>query len=172
MNTFVAALSFCLSAATVLWAGCDLSGLTGSERILIYDVVDADTPRAVPLLTVFSDGRVRVAMPGEARDDHIGQSDVRAMFQAIETAGLARLTSEEIAGSFSADGAQDGRVPINRVADGATSFVVLDVPGCEAHLSVANSAFHALAHPEAEALQSFREIELRLLNIVTAVQTR
>ena len=159
--------------STEAQAICDLQD-AGDGKVLSLDVVDAHKSRRPPLITIFADGRIAVRAPPPStrtlmatmsradlkalvtyvtRSEHFTGIDPAAIAQALETAPPGQ------SGLF-----------LNRVADTPTSFLTLALPGCSHSVIVEGSAVRSSKRKDIDALQRFRRIEVRLLELVARVQ--
>ncbi|MDB2408028.1 hypothetical protein N9W17_05890 [Jannaschia sp.] len=173
-----AALSLIVALAgfpTYGMAACTLPA--GSQApVLTLDVVDADRARNPPLIALFADGRMAVRAPSPqqgTRAARLSAEDMRDLLAyVVEAEVFPSIESDAIQAALAAPGRTSGGIRIDAVADAPNSFLTLALPGCAHSVTVSGSAFRASARPDIDALQRFRRIELRLLNLAVAVQTR
>jgi hypothetical protein len=163
------------ACAALLWgagvrAGClDLPPEGAGQVVLWLDVVDADAPREPPLIAIDSDGGYAVRRGDAVLRDAMSRADLAAM---LESFVLGHRLPEIDGDAIRAALAAPGEGGVMRVADAPTSFLQLDLPGCRHAVRVFGSAFFAAARPDIDALQRFRAVEIRLLELATEVQTR
>ncbi|WP_425100489.1 hypothetical protein [Tropicibacter sp. S64] len=171
MRPFVVASVFWLAAATGCVAACSVPQDAQQQVILRFDVTDMGAMGDVPLLTLRADGHVAVPLRGEIREGRLPETEVQDLLDAMVSDGVLDLTTEQIADALAPQSTGGGQVALpGLIADGATSYISLDMPGCRVSLSAPDSALNSLAHPDAAPLQAFRRSELRLLDIVMRLQ--
>lgn len=153
------------------WAACDASGTPGAAGLVLrYDVVDADRPRDPPMLVLAGSGAVEVrATDGSALRRQIPADEARALLRHIvETEGLAGIDTTALETATAPRQSGDGAVSfgMRAIADAPTSFFTLTGPDCSHSVAFTGLAVAAATHPEVEALQRLRRIELTLLDLV------
>ncbi|MEX5730250.1 hypothetical protein Ga0609869_003603 [Rhodovulum iodosum] len=142
-----------------------------AQSVLSFDVADARAPRHPPLLEIDSDGGIAVRMGDGIKRGRMSRADLLHLIEEIVTEqGLPSIDGGAIRRALEAPAGTDGPAQIHAVADAPTSFLSLSLPGCALSVAVEGSAFASAARPDIDALQRFRRIELRLLEIVTSLQ--
>lgn len=163
------ALVLCAALATTASARADCLDLPpeGAARtILSLDVVDADVPREPPLISFDSDGGIEVRRGDTVLRDTMPREQLSEMLESfIREYRLPSIDGDAIRTAFN----ERQRFP---VADAPTSFLQLDLPGCRHAVRVFASAFLAGRGHGIDALERFRAIEVRLLEIVGSIQAR
>lgn len=139
-----------------------------AETVLSFDVVDAYAPRTPPLLEIDSDGGIAVRKGDEIRRGQMTRAELQRLLEEIVSGqGLLSIDGAAIRRTLEMP-ERSGQV--FAVADAPSSFLTLSLPDCSHSVTVMASAFASLARPDIAPLQRFRQIELRLLEIVTALQ--
>lgn len=169
MRRRTALLALCAAGAVPSFAraAClDLPPEGAAQTVLRLDVVDADTPRDPPLIAIDSDGGIAIRLGDAVLRDAMPRDALAAMLESF----VLHDRLPEI------DGDAIRRAVRERhgfpVADAPTSFLRLTLPDCRHELRVFASAFHAGRAQGIDALERFRSVETRLLEIAVAVQAR
>ena len=146
----------------------------GDGGILSLDVVDAHKSRMPPLITVFADGRMAVRAPppsSRTLTARMSRADLKALVTYVtRTEHFTGIDTAAIAAALEAAPPGQSGLFLNRVADAPTSFLTLALPGCSHSVAVEGSAVRSSIRKDIDALQRFRRIEVRLLELVARVQ--
>ncbi|MFW2544534.1 hypothetical protein ACN2XU_18005 [Primorskyibacter sp. 2E107] len=126
------------------------------------------------LLRILSNGQIFVPLYDAMLETQISREALQALIDwMVQEQGFLSLSWTTIKADLRRPppGA-NGALPIPPHEDGLGSFITLTVPDCSHSVVVRDSAMISTGRPDVEALQRFRAIELRLLEIVTRLQTR
>lgn len=162
-------------------AACDVSaadGLAagGGGLVLKYDVVDADSPRDPPMLTLSSGGEVsvRAAPPAQTtiRSRISGDDAMALLREIVEDERFFEIESDALVKATAPrqDGGGKVALGMSAVADAPTSFISVVSPECSHSVAFYGLAFASARYPEIDALQRLRRIELRLLGLVETLR--
>jgi hypothetical protein len=164
------ALSVTSSGAQAM---CDLQD-AGDGEVLSLDVVDAQKSRTPPLITIFADGKMAVRAPPPSTRTlmaRMSRTDLKALVTYVtHTEHFTEIESAAIAAALEAPAPGQSGLFLNRVADAPNSFLTLALPGCSHSVTVEGSAVRSNIRKDIDALQRFRRIEVRLLELVAKVQ--
>ncbi|MFV0512814.1 MAG: hypothetical protein ACK5MY_04125 [Jhaorihella sp.] len=154
-------------------AACDVFAAGGGAGIVLeYDVVDADAPRDPPMLTLSSDGAVgvRAAPPAQTaiQSRLPGDAAMALLREIVRDERFSEIDSDALARATAPGKASNGSISLgmSAVADAPTTFITITSPDCTHSVAFYGLAFASAAHPEIDALQRLRRIELRLLGLV------
>ncbi|MDO6587574.1 hypothetical protein Q4543_18845 [Salipiger sp. 1_MG-2023] len=163
LRALAAGVATSLALAGPVQAGCaDLPAIgQGNAPVIVFDVRAEQTPTAPALLSIAADGTQTVRLSSGSRSAQMTRDALAALLAELAQLGLSDLSQSAL------DEATGARV----ILDGRTSFITVDLPGCHQRLSVQGSSMQLRLHPDSAPLARFREIERRLLAIVTAIQS-